>query len=55
MQKSPVEVFHALFPNLSGIEFLEKQWPDNAYWCDGNIDRLPNALKVPELQSIETQ
>lgn len=53
MPKSSGQIFNILFPNLSGTQFLDTRWPDQACWCNGSINRLPESLRAPELCSIQ--
>jgi hypothetical protein len=50
---SKTSILAALVAPLSLTEFLAQHWPDRAYAVDGSPDRLPAALRVPELQSVE--
>lgn len=53
MQKAPLNIFNMLFPDLSGTRFMDTRWPDQASWCHGSIDRLPEALQADVLRDID--
>jgi JmjC domain len=46
-------VLAALFSPHSADDFLRSHWPDKALAAHGGLQRLPPALRVPELQSME--
>jgi hypothetical protein len=50
---NPTPILDALFAPLPATEFLRLHWPDKAIAGHGNPERLPSALRVPELQSVE--
>lgn len=50
---SSTPVLAALASPHSATDFLQRHWPDKAFAAHGSPQRLPPALRVPELQSVE--
>jgi hypothetical protein len=50
---TPTPILAALFSPLPAADFLRLHWPDRALAAHGSPQRLPPALRVPELQSVE--
>ncbi len=50
---STTAILAALLSPHSATDFLHRHWPDKAYVAHGSPQRLPHALRVPELQSVE--
>ncbi len=46
-------ILAALFATHSAEDFLRLHWPDKAFAAHGSPQRLPPALRVPELQSVQ--
>jgi cupin superfamily protein len=46
-------VLAALFSPHSPTDFLRLYWPDRPFAAHGSPQRLPSALRVPELQSVK--
>lgn len=50
---STTPILSALFSPHPAMDFLHRHWPDKAFAAHGSPQRLPHALRVPELQSVE--
>lgn len=50
---SKTSILAALVAPLPQAEFLGRHWPERAYAAHGGPERLPAALRAPELQSVE--
>ena len=50
---NPTPILAALFSPHPAADFLRLHWPDEAFAAHGSPQRLPPALRVPELQSVE--
>jgi hypothetical protein len=50
---NPTPILAALCSPHPAADFLRLHWPDKAFAAHGNPQRLPPALRVPELQSTE--
>jgi hypothetical protein len=50
---NPTSILAALCSPHPVADFLRLRWPDQAFAAHGSPQRLPPALRVPELQSVE--